>query len=159
MAVTVLAIIGCGNVNRTDDGAGVEVVRRVAHLLGSDVTPHARLFDAGTDGMGVMFRARGATALILVDACRSGAEPGAIYEVPGGELEGAPPASLNLHDFRWEHALYAGRMMFKEEFPTNVVVYLIECQSLEYGIGLTPPVDRAVDSVARMIEKRILAEG
>lgn len=153
-----LTVIGCGNANRTDDGVGVEVVRRLAIFLGSDATERVRLFDAGTDGMGVMFRARGTTSLIVVDACRSGAEPGAIFEVPGDELEATPPASLNLHDFRWSHALYAGRRIWTDDFPTNVVVYLIEAQSLEYGIGLTPAVERAAETVAGMIEIRIMAE-
>lgn len=153
-----LTIIGCGNANRTDDGAGVEVIQRLAALLGSDQMPRVRLFDAGTDGMGVMFRARGASSLIVVDACQSGSEPGAIFEVPGEELEATPPASLNLHDFRWQHALYAGRKIWKDDFPADVIVYLIEARSIAYGIGLTPPVARAADAVTGMIERRILAE-
>ena len=84
-----LTIIGCGNPNRSDDGAGVEVVRRLADALGDKYSDRLRIFDAGTDGMGVMFKARGATSLILVDACRSGSDAGAVFEVPGHELEGA----------------------------------------------------------------------
>ena len=71
--------------------------------------PEVRLLDAGTDGMAVMFAARGCRTLILVDACRSGSEPGAIFEVPGSELAQPYAPGLNLHDFRWDHALYAGR--------------------------------------------------
>ena len=37
--------------------------------------------------MAAMFAARGCRTLIIVDASRSGSEPGAIFEVPGAELE------------------------------------------------------------------------
>ena len=88
-----------------------------------------QLLDAGTDGMAVMFAARGCRSLIVVDACRSGSEPGAIFEVPGAELEQRYQPTLNLHDFRWDHALHAGRAIFGEEFPDDVVVLLIEAET------------------------------
>lgn len=103
-----LAIIGCGNPNRRDDGVGPEIIRR----LGDKQLPDGvALFDAGTDGMGVMYAARGATHLIIVDARAPEKSPGAIYEVPGDVLEAPPPNSFNLHDFRWDHALFAGRQI------------------------------------------------
>src|ERR1700719_819304 len=103
-----IAVIGCGNPNRRDDGAGCEAVRALA-ALGLVTDPPARLLDAGTDGMAVMFAARGCRTLIVIDACRSGSEPGAIFEVPGAELEQPHRPALNLHDFLWDHALFAGR--------------------------------------------------
>jgi hydrogenase maturation protease len=114
-----------------------------------------RLFDAGTDGMGVMFMARGATSLIVVDASATGAEAGAIHEVPGEELEGAPPDSHTLHDFRWDHALYAGRKIFRDDFPKDVSVYLIEAANLAFGLELSPPVSASVERVTEMLRTRI----
>jgi hydrogenase maturation protease len=153
-----LTIIGCGNPNRSDDGAGVEVVRRLADALGDKYSDRLRIFDAGTDGMGVMFKARGATSLILVDACRSGSDAGAVFEVPGHEFEGVPPPSLNLHDFRWDHALYAGRRIFREEFPTDILVYLIESQVLSPGLGLSVAVEKATNLVVERLQQRIAAK-
>jgi len=121
-----LTIIGCGNLNRSDDGVGVIVVRMLLEKFHAVDLKNTRIFDAGTDGMGVMFKARGSKSLIIIDASSTGSEPGAIFDVPGHELEGKPPDSHSLHDFRWDHALYAGRKIFKEEFPSNVQVYLIE---------------------------------
>lgn len=152
-----IAVIGCGNANRTDDAAGLEVVRL---LLGREVLRgrnDVRLLDAGTDGMAVMFAARGCTTLIVVDSCRTGAEAGAVFEVPGREVESRFTPSLNLHDFRWDHALYAGRRIYREAFPDDVTAYLIEAQSLELGCNLTPAVRRSVAAVAQRIEARIAA--
>ena len=150
-----LTIIGCGNLNRSDDGVGVVV----AHSLGEYVQSHGRadvsVFDAGTDGMGVMFRARGAKRLVLVDASRSGAEPGAIFKVPGGELASDYEPAYSLHDFRWDHALYAGQRIFGASFPTDVTVFLIEAGTLELGCELSTPVSAAAARVTREIEAMI----
>jgi hydrogenase maturation protease len=98
-----LLVIGCGNSNRRDDGVGVLVAQRL--LTAPSHGGSVEIFDAGTNGMDVMFKARGADKLIIVDACTSGGEPGAVFEVPGSELENRPVPSYTLHDFRWDHAL------------------------------------------------------
>lgn len=151
-----IAVIGCGNPNRRDDGAGLEVIR----LLNSRRTfignHQVHMLDAGTDGMAVMFAARGCTSLIVVDACRTGVEPGTLFEVPGQELESKLPHSFNLHDFRWNHALYAGRQIYKDKFPKDVTAYLIEARHLEFGIGLSSEVSQATHRAAEKIEQNIL---
>jgi hydrogenase maturation protease len=145
-----IAVIGCGNLNRRDDGAGCQVVRALAALdLVND--PSLRLLDAGTDGIAVMFAARGCQTLIVVDACRSDSEPGSVFEVPGIQLEQRYQPALNLHDFRWDHALFAGRKILRDSFPTEVVVLLIEVETTEYGIGLSPRVQAAVDKVVERV--------
>lgn len=150
-----IAIVGCGNLNRQDDGVGPEVIR--ALRAGGLDGPGVKLLDAGTDGMAVMFAARGCTSLVLVDATRTGVEPGAIYEVPGRELERPYTPGLNLHDFRWDAALHAGRQIFGAAFPQDVTVFLVEAERLDYGTELSPSVAAAALSVARRIE-RIVAE-
>ncbi len=146
-----LSIIGCGNLNRRDDGVGVYVVRQLKCKLADSVPSHVRIFDAGTAGMDVMFQARGSKALIIVDASRSGAEPGAIFQVPGEELQREHSPSFGLHDFRWDHALYAGRQIYKDDFPSDVQVFLIEALDLEYGVELTEVVKLAGDKVVDKI--------
>ena len=145
-----IAVVGCGNPIRSDDGVGADVIRRLAQrgLAGARV----KLFDAGTDGMSVMFAARGCSTLIIVDAAATGSEPGAVYEVPGAELERPYEPGLNLHDFRWDAALHAGRQIFKDAFPRDVAVFLIEAADLGFGIGLSEKVSAAADTVSRRIE-------
>jgi hydrogenase maturation protease len=157
-----IVVVGCGNPNRLDDGAGAEVVRLLeARGAGRD-RQNVRLLDTGTDGMAAMFAARGCRTLIVVDASRSGSEPGAIFEVPGADLELRHEPSLNLHDFRWDHALFAGKRIFREAFPSDVVVLLIEAQTVDLGISLSPAVSSAVakvaDRVEGLIRSRLLAQ-
>jgi len=150
-----IAVIGCGNPNRSDDGVGPHII---AQLRARQVERDGvSLFDAGTDGMAAMFAARGCHTLIIVDACRSGSTPGAIFEVPGAELERPYAAALNLHDFRWDNALHAGRMIFRDQFPTDIAVLLIEAESVGLGLGLTPTVTTAAAVVITRIEALIAA--
>lgn len=143
------AVIGCGNPNRTDDGVGPYVIKL---LRDRDLPENVVLFDGGTDGMGVMYQARGCTKLIIVDARVPEGHPGSIYEVPGEVLERPPNQSLNLHDFRWDHALFAGRKIYGDAFPKDVTVLLVEASSLDMGLELTPEIARAASSVADRIE-------
>jgi hydrogenase maturation protease len=154
-----LTIIGCGNLNRSDDGVGVVVAHRLGEYVQRQGRADVCVFDAGTDGMGVMFRAKGAARLVLVDASRSGAEPGAIFKVPGGELASDYEPAYSLHDFRWDHALYAGQRIFGANFPTDVTVFLIEAGTLALGCELSLPVSAAAAQVTQEIEAIIDRHG
>lgn len=143
-----IVVLGCGNPNRSDDGAGP---RLMALLRGIGLPPEVRLFDVGTDGMTAMYRARGATHLVIVDARVPGGNPGAIYEVPGEVLAAPPAKGAGLHEFRWDHALYAGRRIYGDAYPATVVVLLIEAASLDLGLALSPPVEASAQSVAKRV--------
>lgn len=140
-----IVVLGCGNPNRSDDGVGPQVI---ALLRGAGLSPRVRLFDVGTDGMTAMYRARGATHLVVVDARVPNGAPGAIYEVPGDVLAAPPARGAGLHDFRWDHALYAGQRIYGDAYPATVVVLLIEAATLELGLALSPQVAVAAEVVA-----------
>ena len=153
-----ISIIGCGNSNRSDDGVGVFVAQRLMKSPAVDSRIEAkqvRIFDAGTAGMEVMFQARGSSALIIVDANQCGASPGAIFEAPGEFLANIPEPAFNLHGFRWDHALYAGRKIFKDDFPKDVSVYLIEGENFGLGLELSESVQKSADLVVAKIEARL----
>ncbi|MCK9194602.1 MAG: hydrogenase maturation protease, partial [Nevskia sp.] len=52
-----LCIIGCGNPTRSDDGVGVYVAQQLQAQLPAQT--RVRVYDTGTNGMEVMFKARG----------------------------------------------------------------------------------------------------
>lgn len=148
------AIIGCGNPMRADDGAGPAVIARLASL---GLPDQVELFDAGTDGMAVMYCARGAQRLIIVDAREPEGRPGAVFEVPGHLLTAEPQHGAGLHAFRWDHALFVGRKLYGAAFPEDVQVILIEAGSLDFSIELSEPVARATELVANRIAARFVA--
>jgi len=145
-----LTIIGCGNANRSDDGVGVVVAEALYAHVHAHKRDNVRVFNAGTAGLQVMFEAVGTSRLILVDASNTGAQPGAIFKVPGAELQAEHEPGYSLHDFRWDHALAAGRKIYRERFPTDITVFLIEMQSKALGLELS--------SVVREAAGRVIAE-
>lgn len=143
-----LAVIGCGNPARRDDGVGIEVVRQLRRCTAEGVD----LIDAGTSGMDVMFRVRGAERVVIVDACRSGSSAGAIFRLPAKEAMTPAEHGFSLHGLRWDHALYAGSRMFGESFADHAEVILIEAGDIGFGLELTDPVRAAAARVVSMLE-------
>ena len=139
-------VVGCGNLLRGDDAAGPILVRRLAE---TGVPSGVRLLDGGTAGRDVAFAMRGARRVVVVDASRLGVEPGTVHRVPGSELEDLEPPPSNLHAFRWDQALGFARWLLGEDYPSDVVVWLVEGGSFEPGAPLTPAVDVAVDRIVR----------
>lgn len=138
-----MLVIGCGNLLRGDDAVGPVLVRR---MWDRGVPDGVRCADGGTGGIDVAFQMRGVPHVILVDACSSGSEPGTLFEVSGHEVENlAPLTEINLHGFRWDHAIAFARWLLKDEYPERVTAYLIEGAWYEIGEGLSPAVDAAVD--------------
>ena len=151
-----LAIIGCGNPARSDDGAGIEVIRLLAQTA---PPPGVMLIDAGTSGMDVMFRVRGAREVVIVDACRSGSEPGAIFRLPAREAMTPAGHGYSQHGLRWDHALYAGSRMYGDAFLDRAEAILIEAGELGFGLELSEPVRQAARAVAALLGPRVAAHG
>jgi hydrogenase maturation protease len=146
-------VIGFGNLLRGDDAAGPVLVRRMRER---GLPPGVECADGGTVGMDVVFRMQGRAEVILADACRSGSEPGALFEVPGEELEKLPqPIGINLHSFRWDHAIAFARWLLKEDYPARVTACLVEGASFEPGAPLSATVDRAVDALVDRLLGRL----
>lgn len=144
-----IVVIGCGNLLRGDDAVGPILVR---HLWDQGVPDGITLVDGGTAGMDVAFKMRGARRVIIVDASATGVEPGTVYCIPGNELEDLPSLDgIHTHQFRWDHALSFGRWLLADEYPDDIVVYLIEAAQTEPGAPLSPPVEDAMHEVVALI--------
>lgn len=147
-----IVVIGCGNLLRGDDAVGPITIR---HLWTTGVPDGVTLVDGGTAGMDVAFKMRSARLVILIDAAATGATPGTIYEVPGREIEQLPPLEgMHSHQFRWDHALAFGHWLLGDDYPDDIVVYLIEIEQTTPGAELTPSVDRAMREVAELVRHR-----
>lgn len=144
-------VIGCGNLLRGDDGVGPILVRRLFEL---GIPSRMRLADGGTAGMDVAFAMEGAGEVVLVDACRSGGKAGELYELPGEAVETPPLTGINMHAFRFDHAIAFGRWLLKERYPKKVTVFLIEAAQFEPGAPLSEPVATSMEELARLLLQR-----
>lgn len=149
-------IIGCGNLLRGDDGAGPVLVR---HLWEAGLPRGVRCADGGTGGMDVAFQMRGVQNVILVDACRSGSTPGSLFRLPAEEVEQLPPlAGINLHAFRWDHALAFAHWLLKDDYPNKITVYLIEASETGFNDRLSEPVEAGVRNLCKLLIEELGTE-
>ncbi len=150
-----LGVIGCGNLNRRDDGVGVQVIEALQAQLPLPLS-EVHLVEAGTSGIDLMFLAQGCEELWVIDACTSGAPAGTLLELTEEELPTHSDVAFNSHDFRWDHALMTGRRLYPERFPQHVTVFLVEAESVDYGRELSAPVAAAVQKLVDELKDRIL---
>jgi hydrogenase maturation protease len=140
-------VIGVGNAYRRDDGVGLAVAARLGgrvpagvEVLGCELEP-SRLIDAW----------QGADTALVVDAVRSGAEPGTLHRVDAGA--GPVPASVfrssSTHAFGVGEAVELARAL--GTLPGRLVLYGIEGAEFVAGEGLTAEVQAAVEPAAQAV--------
>jgi hydrogenase maturation protease len=143
--VVVLAI---GNVLRSDEGVGIHALRR---LLGRyRLAQHAQALDGGVIGLDLLPHLVGCEALLVIDAMETGGPPGTVQRWEGNEIPVAWQQKLSMHQAGLFDLL--AMLELQGHFPSRVVVWGIQPESLEWGLEPTPVVarslDRLVDGVA-----------
>ena len=151
-----ILVAGVGNAWLQDDAFGGECARRLeARGVPSGVT----VMDFGTGGLDLAYEVmRGYDALVLLDASRRGGEPGTLYviEPPMSDYEGAIEDGdvINPHDM--DPATVLRFVNAVGGFSGKVVV--IGCEPGEVddvGLGLTPPVQAAVDRALQLVTETL----
>jgi hydrogenase maturation protease len=143
---TRIVIIGVGNVDRGDDGAGVAVARKIVELQGTGID----VLQESGEGTSLIEAWKGAKCVILVDAIQSGAAPGTIRRIDaGGEPIPAGSFRGSTHGFGVADAIELARTL--GELPAGLVVFGIEGQDFTPGGKLSPAVRRAVTIAAAQI--------
>ncbi len=149
-------VLGLGNPLMGDDGVGIRVVEQMA---AAGLPPGVEVVDGGTGGLALLDEMDGAGGVVLVDAGSFGAAPGTVCRVEGDDLARPPggrgPLSSHLDP---GFVLAVGRGFGR--LPP-VVAYLVQVGSVAPGVGLSPPVARAVPGLVRRVatEARALAGG
>lgn len=140
-------VIGVGNEIRGDDAVGLYVCRV---LKGKRLPHQCNVVEHSGDGVHLMELWKSSQATILVDALRSGTEPGQVhrYEAHQWPL----PATLfqnSTHAFGVPQAIELARAL--NQLPQTLSVYGIEGTCFDEGAGISPLVERAGRKVAESI--------
>lgn len=140
-----IVVVGVGNPWRRDDGAGPAVAEAVRERTGRGVDvvaldgEAARIIDAWD----------GADLAVVVDAIRTGAEPGTVQrlDAAGPEPAAVPPASS--HGLGVQHAVALGRALGR--LPRRLVLVGVEGAEFGHGSRPTAAVAAAVEPAARLV--------
>jgi hydrogenase maturation protease len=153
-----ILVAGIGNIFLGDDGFGVEVAQRMASR---PLPAGVSVGDYGIRGYDLAYALMAAPDhAILVDACPRGEAPGTLYvmEPDPDELEAATgdPGFLDGHAMNPVSVLRLARSLGGTPAP----VVVVGCEPATLGpeeghIGLSPPVQAAVDEAVMLVESLI----
>jgi hydrogenase maturation protease len=144
--VTRRLVIGLGNPDRGDDGAGRAVARRLAARRDRGL----EVRECSGETTALMDAWTGFDDVTLVDACRGAGLPGSVFRFGTDDvgrvatLQHASTHSLGV-------AAAVGLAGALGALPSRLVIYAIEAQRSAHGEGLSPEVDRAVDEVVASV--------
>ncbi len=151
-------VAGIGNIFQGDDAFGVSVIGKLAGL---DLPRHVRLMDIGIRAIDLGFALLDEHELtILVDATARGGTPGTLYTLeisPGDIPDASDEALVNSHGLDPVRVLALAKSMGAQ--LKNVLLIGCEPLALDHDntghIGLSAPVEAAVDSAVATIEHLI----
>jgi hydrogenase maturation protease len=144
-------VIGVGNPDRGDDGAGPEVIRR----LGSIARPGMKLVStSGSDPATIIDAWAEVGTAVVVDAMVSGAASGTVtrFDLTENRLPSAVRL-VSTHALGAATAIELARALGK--LPGRLIVYGIEAGTMGDGIGLSPAVAAAVDAAALLVLEEV----
>ncbi|MBV8674189.1 MAG: HyaD/HybD family hydrogenase maturation endopeptidase [Acidobacteriaceae bacterium] len=139
-----IAVLGLGNLIRSDDGLGVHAIRRL--LVDHRLLPDVEVIDGGTLGLDLLPRVEGASHLLVIDAVDFGAPPGTLCRFADQQLQ-TLSAGRSVHLLGFSDLLNALHLLGSP--PRRVVLLGIQPGSTNWGITLSPSV---VASLDRLVE-------
>jgi hydrogenase maturation protease len=151
-----ILVAAVGNLWKRDDGFGTAVAKR---LREQEQPSGVSVADFGTSGLDLAYEVmRGYSALVLIDVTRQGGTPGTLYVME------ADPESVELgiedgdiidpHDMDPQTVLRFVKSV--NGWPGKVIVIGCEPAELEeYGIGLSPEVEAAVETAVGLVREQI----
>ncbi len=144
-------VIGLGNPDRGDDGAG----RAVARALRARADSSFAVRECSGEATALMEAWAGSDEVVLVDASRGAGPPGSVHRFEANDLDRL--ASLRSARPASTHALGACLAVALSRalgtLPGRLAVYAIEGARFEPGQGLSPEVAGAVDAVAALLAR------
>jgi hydrogenase maturation protease len=153
-----ILVAGVGNIFLGDDGWGVEVVRRLASR---PLPEGVRVADFGIRGVHLAFDLleHPDDTTVFVDITPRGGEPGTVYliEPDLAALADQATGPADAHSMTPD-AVFA---LLRSLGGTPRHVWIVGCEPLstEEEMGLSPPVEQAVDEAVTLILDLIAREG
>jgi len=142
-----ILVLGLGNPLRCDDGLGGRVIEMLAE---SKLPAQVVLIDGGTPGWGVATFLQGWSRVIVIDAADMGFLPGKWdrFQLDGVSLD-VGSGHISLHEPGLSEGLALGQAL--GTLPQDIVLYCVQPERTEEGIGLTPVVEAVLSELVENI--------
>jgi hydrogenase maturation protease len=139
-----IVVVGLGNSYRTDDGVGVAAAAALDDLA----LPDVRVVTGIVEPMGLLEAWSGAGLAVVIDAAvATPSAPGRVRRCTLDDVDGAR-GGVSSHSVDIGRTRALGQVIGR--VPDALVVFTVEVADTGHGIGLTPPVARAVPEVVHL---------
>jgi hydrogenase maturation protease len=147
-----IAVLGLGNLLRTDDGVGIHAIRR----LQSDrrLSREIQLIDGGTLGLSLLPSLQQITHLLVLDAVDVGAVAGAPLRFANRDIDRLPLAK-SVHLLGLADLLNSLRLL--GQAPADVTLIGVQPGSTDWGVTLSPAVEAKLDQLVEAACSQIAA--
>lgn len=143
-------VIGVGNEFAGDDGAGIEVARR----LKAEAPPWVEIVEHDGEPARLMELWTGREVAWVVDAVRAGSAPGTVHRLEvGAEPVPDQPRRDSTHHLGLGEAIELSRAMGR--LPESLFLIGIEGAHFEAGVGLSHDVRGTVAAVAMELAREL----
>lgn len=140
-----IVVIGVGNADRGDDAVGLAVVRRIKDAAPPGVT----VTELDGDQLALLDAWDGASDVYVVDATRSGGEPGTVCRFDTSVPLGGRFRHRGTHTFSLADVIELARVLHR--LPSRLTAYGIEGAAFDLGAPLSPYAEAAGRAVAEEI--------
>ncbi len=146
-------VLGIGNSLRSDDGIGIHVAEAVRN---EDLSLKIDIKE-GLSGLDILGAIAGYDRIIIIDAIKSGGEPGTIYKLSVGDLHAQQTLhAFSTHDIDIPTMLKLGRDLYPGKIPEDIVIIAVEAEDTEtFSETCTPKVEKAIQEVVHLIKELI----
>jgi hydrogenase maturation protease len=142
IAVPRIAVLGLGNLMRTDDAVGMLAIQQLR--ADPRFPPSVPLIEGGTLGLDLLYPLDSITHLLALDALDAGAAPGTLLRFEGEDLADLP-ISKSVHLLGFSDLI--GAMRLSGSAPHQIVVLGVQPDLIAWGTQLTATVESALASL------------
>jgi hydrogenase maturation protease len=139
-------ILGVGNLLLRDEGVGVHVI---SALRDRELPDDVELWDGGTASFDLLDTLAGRRQVIIIDAVRTGSEPGTIFRFTPEDISARREQVTSLHQVGLLEALTVAEHLL-DSAPQEVIILGIEPKEIDWGLELSPEVEAAVPRVIEL---------
>ncbi len=139
-AVPRIAVLGLGNLMRTDDAVGMLALQRLR--ADARFPQSIPLIEGGTLGLDLLYPLDGFTHVLALDAIDAGAQPGTVLRYEGDAIADLP-VSKSVHLLGFSDLI--GSMRLIGNAPAQLVVLGIQPRTIGWGTELTSPVQASLE--------------
>jgi len=140
-------IVGMGNLLYRDEGIGVHVIQAMEKM---ELPGYIELLDIGTSTMDLISYLKEVKKLVVIDAMRTGGNPGTIYRCKPEDLLPKDEGPISLHEIGLLETL---NMAKKLGMKIDTVIIGVEPKVLDWGMELTEEIKIKIPAIIEAVLK------